>query len=95
VTPTAPPAGTIVAIITDAAKRYNQSPEAMIAVARCESNLDPNAYNRSSGASGLFQFLPGTWRTTPYASANIFDPVASANAAAWMWSVGRRGEWVC
>lgn len=85
----------IVNIITDAANRYGQSPAAMLAVARCESGLNPNAVNRSSGASGLFQFLPGTWRTTPYASSSILDPWANANAAAWMWSVGRRGEWVC
>lgn len=87
--------GSIIEIITEAANRYGQSPAAMIAIARCESNLDPNAVNRSSNASGLFQFLPGTWRTTPYASYSIFDPWANANAAAWMWSVGRRGEWVC
>jgi len=35
------------------------------------------------------------WATTPWAGDNIYDPVANANAAAWMWSVGRRGEWVC
>ncbi len=95
----APPAtsgsGSITDIIVAAANRYGQSPDAMLAVARCESTLDPNAYNASSGASGLFQFLPSTWRTTPYASHDIFDAWASANAAAWMWSVGRRGEWVC
>lgn len=85
----------IIDIITAAANKYGQSPSAMIAVARCESNLDPNAVNRSSGASGLFQFLPGTWRSTPYASQSIFDATANANAAGWMWSVGRRGEWVC
>ncbi len=96
--PAAAPASSgnsIVDIITTAANRYGQSPSAMLAVARCESNLDPNAVNRSSNASGLFQFLPGTWRTTPYAPSSIFDPYANANAAAWMWSVGRRGEWVC
>ncbi len=85
----------IIAIIYAAADRYGQSREAMLAVARCESVLDPNAINYSSNASGLFQFLPGTWATTPYANQSIFDPVASANAAGWMWSVGRRGEWVC
>ena len=99
-TPTPPaapanPGGSITEIITAAANRYGQSPSAMLAVARCESNLDPNAVNKSSGASGLFQFLPGTWKTTPYASYSIFDPWANANAAGWMWSVGRRGEWVC
>jgi uncharacterized protein YraI len=97
-TPSAAPTGsggTIVEIITAAANRYGQSPSAMLAVARCESNLNPNAINPRSNASGLFQFLPGTWRTTPYASYSIFDPWANANAAGWMWSVGRRGEWVC
>jgi uncharacterized protein YraI len=85
----------IVDIITEAANKYGQNPQAMLAVARCESGLNPNAYNARSGASGLFQFLPGTWRTTPFANYSIFDAWASANAAAWMWSVGRRGEWVC
>jgi hypothetical protein len=87
--------GPIIDLITEAAWRYGQSPAAMIAVARCESELNPKAYNRSSGASGLFQFLPSTWRSTPYANYSIFNAWASANAAAWMWSVGRRGEWVC
>lgn len=85
----------IVDIITQAALRYGQSPEAMLAVARCESNLNPTDVNPYSGASGLFQFLPGTWKTTPYAGYSILDAWANANAAAWMWSVGRRGEWVC
>ena len=96
--PTAAPTssgGSITAIITAAANRYGQSPAAMLAVAKCESNYDPNAINPRSSASGLFQFLPGTWKTTPYASYSIFDPWANANAAGWMWSVGRRGEWVC
>ena len=87
--------GDIVSIIYGAAATYGVDGNAMLAVAQCESGLDPNAYNASSGASGLFQFLPSTWATTPFAGASIFDPSASANAAAWMWSVGRRGEWVC
>jgi uncharacterized protein YraI len=85
----------IVDIIYAAADKYGQSRSAMLAVARCESLLDPNAYNPISGASGLFQFLPGTWASTPWADDDIFDARANASAAAWMWSVGRRGEWVC
>lgn len=85
----------IVSIIYAAADRYGQPRADMLRVARCESVLDPNAYNASSGASGLFQFLPGTWASTPYADQNIFDAEANANAAGWMWSVGRRNEWVC
>ncbi|HEV2089157.1 MAG TPA: SH3 domain-containing protein, partial [Cryptosporangiaceae bacterium] len=85
----------IVDIIYAAADRYGQPRADMLRVAECESHLDPNAVNPISGTSGLFQFRPGTWATTPYASQNIFDPVANANAAAWMWSVGRRNEWAC
>ena len=87
--------GDIVPIIYAAADAYGQSREDMLRVARCESGLDPNQVTPPYQASGLFQFLPGTWATTPYASQDIFDPVANANAAAWMWSVGRRNEWVC
>jgi uncharacterized protein YgiM (DUF1202 family) len=85
----------LIAIIHDAADRYGQPREDMVRVARCESDLVPTAVNRSGGSYGLFQFKPGTWLGTPFAEYDIFDPRASANAAAWMWSQGRRREWVC
>ena len=102
--PTAPPPsgggdGTytqdqIIQIIYAAADRYGQPRADMLRVARCESNLVPTAVN-PAGSYGLFQFIPSTWASTPYAAYDIFDPWASANAAGWMWSVGRRAEWVC
>src|SRR5437899_18883 len=55
-------------------------------VASCESGYNPNAVNASSGAAGLFQFLRSTWAGTPYAGSSIFDPVANAKAAAWLYS---------
>ena len=85
----------IVSIIYAAADKYGQPREDMLRVAMCESNLDPNAVNPASGTSGLFQFMPSTFASTPYADQNIFDPYANANAAGWMWSVGRRNEWEC
>jgi uncharacterized protein YraI len=84
----------VVQIIYAAADRYKQPREDMLRVAQCESNLNPNAVN-PSGSYGLYQFIRSTWATTPYASYDIFDPWANANAAGWMWSVGRRSEWVC
>ncbi|HEX2281448.1 MAG TPA: SH3 domain-containing protein [Thermomicrobiales bacterium] len=84
----------IVRIIYEAADRYDQSRSDMLRVAECESNLDPYAVN-PSGSYGLFQFIRSTWESTPYGNKNIFDPVANANAAAWMWSEGRKSEWVC
>jgi hypothetical protein len=85
----------IVAIIHEAADRYGQDREDMLRVARCESDLVPTAVNSVGGSYGLFQFKPFTWDSTPYAEYDIFDPRANAYAAAWMWSVGRRNEWVC
>lgn len=86
--------GDIVSIIYDAAARYGQSGDDMLRVATCESNLNPDEVG-AQGEQGIFQFMPSTWTSTPYADQSPFDPWANANAAGWMWSVGRRGEWVC
>jgi hypothetical protein len=84
-------------IIAVAASAFGQSPSALIRKADCETGgtFSPYSYNRSSGASGLFQFLGSTWRSTPLAGQSPFDPFASALAAAWMHRQGRGGEWVC
>ena len=64
-------------------------------VAYCESRYHPNSVNSSSGASGLFQFLPSTWSGTPYASYSPFDPRINALAAAWLYSHYGPGRWQC
>ena len=64
-------------------------------VAYCESRYHPNSVNTSSGASGLFQFLPSTWGGTPWAGQSPFDPAANAMAAAWLYSHYGPGRWVC
>lgn len=61
--------------------------------ASCESTLNPLARN-PSGASGLMQFLPSTWATTPFARFSLFSPYASALAGGWMLAHGR-DEWQC
>jgi soluble lytic murein transglycosylase-like protein len=69
---------------------------AALAVARCESGYNPNAYN-PSGASGVFQFMPGTWAGTPEHSSSPFNAAANIRAAWWLFS--RDGytwrEWSC
>jgi len=70
-------------------------------IIRHESGGNPLAVNPRSKASGLGQFLPSTWSTTPAgrAGASVFDPVANRNMVNWMLSVGRAGEfstyWGC
>jgi soluble lytic murein transglycosylase-like protein len=63
-------------------------------VAACESGYNPNAYN-PDGASGVFQFMPGTFRSTPYGGQNIFDASANVNAAAWYFQQHGGGAWSC
>lgn len=84
-----------------AAVAYGQSYSDLVRVASCESpGLDPGLRNRQSvwngeHATGLLQFLPSTFASTPYRSEDIYSPYANALAAGWMWDNGRRGEWAC
>lgn len=78
-----------------------------LAVMRCESWGNPFAVNPHSGASGLFQFMAGTWAWTApaagYAGAERFDPVANVATAAYLvdYSIrtghrnGAWGRWSC
>jgi hypothetical protein len=68
-----------------------------VAVATCESGLNPNAANPHSTARGLFQFLSSTWATTSYAGYSPFNAWANIQAAhqvfvrdGYSWR-----EWVC
>src|SRR5215208_352827 len=85
----------IIDIIYEAADNYGQPREDMLRVARCESGLDPHAVGGGGAYHGLFQFVPSTFAGTPYGEYVIYDPWASANAAAWMWSEGHKSNWVC
>jgi hypothetical protein len=53
-----------------------------LSIARCESGLNPGAYNSASHASGIFQILyPSTWSSTPYSGYSPFNAWANINAA--------------
>lgn len=97
--PAPPPPADIEAIIRAAAAKYGVDAETLLRVAYCESRYDPLAYNSILGASGLFQIIPGTWRSNSvpagYGGASVWDPVANANVAAWMFSRGYAGQWAC
>lgn len=88
-----PPVGTITQIIWAAAQEYDVSYSWLLGVAQCESGLDPTDVNTSSGASGLFQFMPETFHG--HGGTDIWDPVQQADIAAKMFSIGESDEWVC
>ena len=76
-----------------------------LAVMACESFGDPSITNPSSGAAGLFQFIPSTWGwASPPAGwegASPYDPEANVAVAAWLvqYSIDRGQDawhhWVC
>jgi peptidoglycan hydrolase CwlO-like protein len=83
----------IISIIRTAAATYGANGDQMVRVARCESGLNPRAYNPYSGASGLFQFMPGTFYA--HGGHDIWDPKDQSNVAAKMFAQGQSGAWTC
>lgn len=74
------PAGKIANVIKASAKAYGLDPDIMVTLADIETGgtFNPKAYNKS-GASGLFQFMPGT--AEQYGLADPFDAVTNTDAA--------------
>lgn len=66
----------------------------LLRIPGCESSWNPGARN-PSGASGLYQFMPSTWASTPYGNRSIWSPRWQPYGAAWMLRAGRSNEWVC
>jgi hypothetical protein len=95
VVPAAPPPapGTIEAIIQAAADANGVSYPWMLKIARCESGLNPHAYNPSGPYYGLFQFLQSTFRAN--GGTDIWDPVQQANITARMLAHGQAHQWGC
>lgn len=82
--------GSIEAIIYTAAANHGLSGSYLLAVASCESGLNPNAYN-AAGYHGLFQFDQATWAEYGYGS--IYDPVAQSETAAGLIAGGQASRW--
>ena len=60
-----------------------------------ESSGDPQAVNSSSGAGGLYQFLPSTWASTPEGAAypgGAQTAPKSVQDAAFRWEYRRYGS---
>jgi hypothetical protein len=81
--------------IVRAARFYHQPAGAALAIAYRESRWNPGVTNRSSGAAGLFQFMPRTWRYTPYGrrGKSPYNPRWASLGAMWMWAHGYRSHW--
>ena len=67
-------------------------------VMHCESRGDPDAYNESSGASGLMQHLSRFWdyraEQVNMSGYSPFDPIANIHASFWLLTKRGYGGWV-
>lgn len=95
----------IEALIIQWANHYGVSADRLLRVAKCESGYNPTVVNRNYTArdggnpTGLFQFLPSTFRRyqakAGLSGLDIFNASDSARVAAFAFSVGGAGEWEC
>ncbi len=98
ITPRDDPAA-IVLVIRAAAIEFDQDPDELLAVARCESSLRPDVVGDHGAAIGLFQFhMFRWWLNAPslgYHDDLRTDPVASSRVAAYAFAHGQRAAWTC
>ncbi|MFN2463725.1 MAG: transglycosylase SLT domain-containing protein [Candidatus Dormibacteria bacterium] len=83
----------VIRIIRAAAARAGANGDQMVRVAECESSLNPRAYDPRSGASGLFQFMPGTFYA--HGGHDIWDAADQSRVAAGMFANGQADQWGC
>lgn len=69
----------IIQRVADYAAMYGIDQSIGVEQIRTESGFNPRAYNSGTGASGLGQFIPGTWQQ--YGHGDPFD--VDANLDAW------------
>jgi soluble lytic murein transglycosylase-like protein len=73
------------------ASMYGVNPSLMGRVMMAESGGNPFARNRYSGAAGLFQFLPSTWRS--WGVGNPYDAESNICAAAKLMAARGTSPW--
>jgi soluble lytic murein transglycosylase-like protein len=72
---------------------YGVNPDLPIAIAKCESGFNYAAKNRSSTASGVFQFIRGTWAGTEEGKQGFSPFDADANVRAAVRKISKEGTW--
>lgn len=85
---------TVEAMVRRIASEGGMDPDRAVAIARCESRMDPSARNwQGSTATGLFQFIDSTWKYIG-SPGDRLDAEDSARAFV-EWYPGHESWWKC
>lgn len=90
-------ADSVPALILEASQDYGVDYRLMMRLSWCESRHQRWAFNRWSGASGPFQWLPSSFAEVApqagYAGASVWDAEANVRTAAYAISRGQIWRW--
>lgn len=87
----------VIQLIKNYSALYGISADLPLAIAKCESGYNQFAKNRTSTASGVFQYLASTWSATDQGKAglSVFDADANVKAAvSYIASRGHARPWL-
>ena len=73
------------------ADEYDLDGDLMTKIVFCESGFNPLAKSQTSTATGLAQFIIGTWNRTPQGKAGRSRLEAEANLSAMAWLMDKEG----
>lgn len=89
-------------IISSYALLYNDTDVILQKIAKCESSLNPKAWNKSDphgGSKGLFQFQNSTFynyaKILEIENPDIWNVEQQAEIASYMVSIGEAHQWTC
>jgi muramidase (phage lysozyme) len=82
-------------LIKDYSAQYGILPDLPLRVAACESGYNQFSKNKSSTASGVYQWLSSSWSNQPAGKMGIsvFDGDANIQAAVWLIAHGQISPW--
>ncbi len=95
-------ASTSEAIVLSYAIKYGIKGSEFLNTLKCESGLDPKAWNHTDphgGSKGIAQFQQSTFnkysKLAGIENGDVWNPFDAINTAAFMFSKGQQGQWSC
>jgi hypothetical protein len=86
-------------MVMEAAAKWNFDPNTMLRIMACESRGNATTVSHfivnGEHPTGLFQYLPSTWRSSGGNDSNILDGAAQIEVTAQKMATQGTGAWQC